>query len=107
MTWPIEVELLTVPDCPGGQPTTQLLHDLVLELSITMRLQVTVISKQQQAEQRGFPGSPTVRIDGLDPVPSNVPPGLACRLYRTDTGLRPWPGRADLRRALAAAAGAA
>ena len=39
-----------------------------------MRLQVTVISEQEQAEQRDFPGSPTVRIDGLDPVPSAQDP---------------------------------
>lgn len=98
------IALLTVPDCPGGQPITRLLPDLLLELSSTLRLQVTVISEQEQAEQRDFPGSPTVWIDGLDPVRSDVPPGLACRLYRTDTG--PRPDRADLRRALAAVAGA-
>lgn len=73
-------------------------------MRIELQLRRTVISTQQQAEQAHFPGSPTVRIAGTDPVGTDAPASLACRLYRTEVGLRPVPDRATLHAALQAAA---
>lgn len=42
------------------------------------------------AVQERFPGSPTIRVDGIDIDPTYVDPGdytPRCRLYRTDAGL--------------------
>ncbi len=62
------------------------------------------------AAKKRFPGSPTVRVDGVDVDPSYVDPGdytPRCRLYRTSTGLRGTPEAAWIETAMAAAAAAA
>jgi hypothetical protein len=42
----------------------------------------------EEAEATGFLGSPTIRIDGIDPFASGTEQvGLACRVYTTPTGL--------------------
>ena len=51
MTARVQVELLTVPDCPGGGPTELLLHELAAQLRIELQLRRTVISTQQQADK--------------------------------------------------------
>ena len=50
-----------------------------------------------------FPGSPTIRINGLDVDPGYVDPGdytPRCRLYRTNAGLRGLPERSWIEDAL-------
>lgn len=42
----------------------------------------------EEAEALGFPGSPTVLIDGRDPFGNDTTPAsLSCRMYRTPEGL--------------------
>ena len=48
------------------------------------------------AERAAFPGSPTIRIDGIDPFAPTDGVGLSCRVYRTVTGLGGAPSVADL-----------
>jgi hypothetical protein len=41
----------------------------------------------EDAVRTGFPGSPTILVDGEDPfAEAGAPVGLACRLYRTEMG---------------------
>ena len=67
-------------------------------------VRVTVVNSQEQAEEQGFVGSPTIRIDGVDPfaVPGQSP-AVACRVYATPSGLSGVPPLADVVTALAAA----
>jgi hypothetical protein len=65
--------------------------------------EVTEVASEAEAERLGFPGSPTIRIDGRDLQPpcSDEPRGLTCRVYRTrDGSTSPLPDRDDLRDAL-------
>jgi hypothetical protein len=66
------------------------------------------IVSEEQAEAEGFPGSPTVRVDGADvqEPTEGVLGGLTCRVYlRRDGRVSPLPDPEDVREALAAAAG--
>jgi len=57
-----------------------------------------------EVELLGFTGSPTILIDGVDPFAEpGRPAGLACRMYRTATGLAGTPDPADLREVLSKA----
>jgi hypothetical protein len=70
------------------------------EVAITLR----EIKTQAQAARHGFVGSPTLLIDGVDPVPPppGEPAGLTCRLYRRRDGRHsPTPDPDELRDALA------
>ena len=67
-------------------------------------VQVTEITSESDAEQAGFVGSPTIRIDGEDIFPpgSDEPVGLTCRIYHLRDGrVSPTPDPSDVRDALA------
>ncbi|MCU1685733.1 MAG: hypothetical protein JWQ81_6472 [Amycolatopsis sp.] len=98
----MEVRLLVVPDCPNETPAANLARHALDELGLTTTPVVTVVvTSQEQAEELGFAGSPTITIDGVDPFaqPGQIP-ALACRVYRTDTGITGTPDPALLRHAL-------
>jgi hypothetical protein len=65
---------------------------------------VREIVDEEEAEREGFPGSPTIRLDGEDVLPDpNEPGGLTCRVYRLRDGrYSPTPDPDDLRDAIAA-----
>jgi hypothetical protein len=60
------------------------------------------------ASRLRFPGSPTIRVDGVDVDPTYVDPGdytPRCRLYRTSEGLGGLPERRWIEDALRTAGG--
>ena len=66
-------------------------------------IEVVEIENEAQAEQVGFPGSPTIRIDGDDfqSPAADEPRGLTCRVYRLRDGrASPLPDPQDLREAI-------
>lgn len=85
----VDVELLVVPDCPNESGALSALRFAVERMGLTAQsVRTTVIASQEQAQERGFVGSPTILIDGLDPfgVPGQSP-AVACRVYVTPAGL--------------------
>jgi hypothetical protein len=66
-------------------------------------IEVTEIRGQADAARLDFPGSPTIRVGGLDiqPPGPEQPKGLTCRVYRRRDGrISPLPDPADIRGAL-------
>jgi hypothetical protein len=101
----MDVELLVIPDCPHTAAATDLLRQMLTELGMPSQpVRTTVITDDVHARERGFPGSPTFLIDGVDPYGQQSPPAaVACRLYDTPAGRRPIPDATRLRHALSAA----
>jgi len=64
---------------------------------------ITEITTDEQAADLGFPGSPTIRVNGADvQEPLEDATGLSCRIYRTRDGrVSPLPDAADIDEALA------
>ncbi|KQV63390.1 hypothetical protein ASC64_17520 [Nocardioides sp. Root122] len=97
----MDVELLVVPDCPHETSAYDLTLTALAELDIAASVAVTVIESDDQARERGFTGSPTFLIDGRDPFAEpDSAVGLACRMYRTQSGLAGVPGLDALREKL-------
>ncbi len=99
------VELLFWDGCPSH---LRALAELRSALDALGRSEIEVtsteITTEAQAAERGFVGSPTVRVGGVDPIapPAGEPTGLTCRLYRRRDGrASPTPDPDDLREALA------
>lgn len=102
----MRVEVLVVPGCPHRDAAVALVRGLLAELRLTdVAVRVGVIDTTQEAQQRGFAGSPTILINGVDPFarPDHLA-ALACRMYPTRTGTGPLPDTDALRRFLRAAA---
>ena len=97
----MDVELLVVPECPNEAAAYDLTVAALAELDIDASVSVTVIDTDQQAQARGFTGSPTLLINGRDPFAEpGAPLGVACRMYPTASGLTGFPALAELREKL-------
>ena len=93
--------LLYWDGCPSyPQALAQLREVLGDDVPIAVR----EIEDEAQAVAEGFPGSPTIRVDGADLFPIDEPPSLSCRVYRLADGrFSPTPDPGLLRAALARA----
>ena len=99
-----DVELLYWDGCPSHPQALADLRAALEELGHP-QIEVTLveIATEQQAADRDFIGSPTVRVGGVDPLPppAGQPTGLSCRVYRLRDGrYSPRLDPADLRDAL-------
>lgn len=65
----MRVEVLTCPDCEHGQQVVPLIEAVLQDLAVAARVEVVLVDSPERAAQLGFPGSPTVRIDGRDVEP--------------------------------------
>ena len=97
------IEVLITPECPHAEATIDLVRDVASRLSPSSGPEVTTVRDARQAEALGFPGSPTVRVDGVDLEGAALgPPAFACRRYGDGAGVPPrWLVEAGLLRALA------
>ena len=87
------VELLWWDGCPSHGQATDLLQAALEELG---RGDVHVVRRQvrtrTEAEQLGFPGSPTFQVGRRDLFPAGAVPALTCRVYeRADGRSSPLP----------------
>jgi hypothetical protein len=104
---PVRVELLYFEQCPNHRDAEDLVRRVASAAGVAVDLRRVEVADDDAAQGLRFLGSPTLRVDGHD-----VEPGAgerrdfqrACRLYRSDTGLRRLPEEAQVRRALSSAA---
>ena len=97
----MRIELLYFEDCPSYRVAEDWLREVLAEANISDPIKLIVIKTDKDAQQWKFPGSPTIRFDGVDPFEQGEAQyGLECRMYLTPDGLRGWPTKEMLRRAL-------
>jgi hypothetical protein len=101
----VTIELLYWDGCPSHP---QALAELRAALAGLGHADAQVVLRRVQSEAEaaalGFCGSPTIRVDGVDPVPppAGEPTGLTCRVYRLADGrYSPTPDPGLLRDGLA------
>jgi hypothetical protein len=101
----VDVELLVVPDCPNESVALSLLRLAFDRVGLAAQsVRTTVIASQEQAQERGFVGSPTILINGVDPFgAAGQSPAYACRVYATPAGLSGVPPLDDVISSLTAA----
>jgi hypothetical protein len=101
----VTIELLYWEGCPSHPQALAELREALADLG---RAQDAVVLRRVETEEEaarlGFAGSPTIRVDGFDPVPPppGEPTGLTCRVYRRADGrYSPTPDPGLLREGLA------
>jgi hypothetical protein len=100
----VTIEFLYWEGCPSHPEALALLRDVLHERAITDPVELREILTHEDAVELGFPGSPTIRVDGrdIDPAGADWPPGLSCRVYRLPDGRpSPVPSRHQLEEAFA------
>jgi hypothetical protein len=101
------IEVLHVADCPNYPEALAMVERVRAQLGIDAEVHTTLIADQAAAERARFPGSPTIRVDGLDVEPVAEPPTeltVACRLYRHEHRFAGQPQERWVREALLRAA---
>lgn len=98
-----KIELLYWEGCPSHPEALALLERLLAERGIDAEVELHEVLTDDEAQELGFPGSPTIRIDGrdIDPVGAESRPSLTCRIYHLPDGrVSPIPSREQLEEAL-------
>ena len=106
MTTP-KVEILYFEGCPNHVAAGEGVERIADDLGVAIELRLVNVEAVEDADRLRFLGSPTVRVNGQDVEPGSderTDFARACRVYRTDAGLRGQPDEAWVRDALVAAA---
>ena len=80
----MKIEVLYFPGCPNRLPARNRLHAILRQEGMQTEIIEVEVRDEFAARSLNFPGSPTIRINGLDIDPNqrcSAQTGLACRLY--------------------------
>jgi hypothetical protein len=102
----MKIEFLWFDDCPNHEAARALLLSVLQERRIDAPIEDIDATDPDKANRLRFPGSPTIRIDGVDIEPGFVDPEEytpRCRIYFTNAGMVGVPERIWIEQALAAA----
>jgi peroxiredoxin len=97
------IEFLTWDGCSSSAEARELLDRVLDYFDVPAVVDVINVETPAQAEELRFPGSPTIRIDGVDvdPVGAEGRPSLSCRIYRRPNGTTsPLPSEFQIQAAL-------
>jgi hypothetical protein len=95
----VDVVVVHTEDCPCWPEAARRVREAMRRVGLDP---ASLRYQSNPAEQvlPGFPGSPTVLVDGRDPFVLPAPAGPVCRLYQTEAGLDCAPSVAQLVAAL-------
>jgi hypothetical protein len=99
----VKVEVYWWEGCPSTPEALELLGRVLAAEGLDAEVEVREVRTDEEAVELGFPGSPTIRVDGrdVDPVGATARPALTCRIYRLPDGrVSPVPSREQLEEAL-------
>lgn len=95
----MDVQLLFFGSCPNYVATLALLEDLQEHFDFGLRTREIITI--EEAQEVGFLGSPSVRVDNRDILLIGTEQvGLSCRLYLDDATVKGTPSRSQLHEAL-------
>ena len=78
------------------------LQAALAEEGLTAQIHVVKVQDAEEAQRRGFLGSPSIHVDGADLWPDERRGYFwGCRVYRTSEGFRGWPTVMMIREKLA------
>lgn len=100
----VTVEILFFAGCPNYETTRELVQQVVEAVGVAAELRLVEVGSEAEVERLRFLGSPSVRVNGRDVEPGADERGsfvLACRIYRTESGVSGQPAEEWIRAALA------
>jgi hypothetical protein len=98
----MKIELLWFDGCPSYQEARASLEQVLREEGIDAPVEMIQVRDHADAVTRKFLGSPTIRLNGVDPFaqPGQNNFAMQCRVYRTPDGLKGSPTKEMLRAAV-------
>ena len=73
----MKIQILKSPGCSHGRQTVELVDEIVRSHGLDAEVETVLVQSIEEATRLAYPGSPTVRVDGVEIEP-NAParPGL-------------------------------
>src|SRR6266404_6312036 len=99
----MKIEVLYFDGCPNHKPAVARVHELLREEGVSAELLEVNVSDASIAQEVGFLGSPSIRVNGLDVEPDARTAreyGMMCRTYSVDGRREGLPSREMLRQAI-------
>ena len=98
----VRIEVLVFDGCPHADPAIRLSHAVAERLGPGITVERVDVDTPDRAAELGFPGSPSIRVNGSDVEGAVATTGvLACRIYEGGSGVPPeWLIEAAVLRAL-------
>ncbi len=99
----MKIEVLYFDGCPNHKPAVERVQQLLREKGVSAEVLEVNVSDASIAQQVGFLGSPSVRVNGLDVEPETRAArdyGMMCRTYSVDGRREGLPSREILRQAM-------
>src|SRR5207302_201163 len=99
----MKIEVLYFDGCPNHKPAVERVQELLREEGASAEVMEVNVSDASIAQDVGFLGSPSVRVDGLDVEPEARTVreyGMMCRTYSVDGRREGLPSREILRQAI-------
>jgi hypothetical protein len=100
---PEKIDVYWWDGCPSHPEAVALLESVLAERGIEVPVELHEVTTDEEAVALGFPGSPTIRVDGrdVDPQGAKSRPALNCRIYHLPDGrVSPVPSREQVEDAL-------
>ncbi len=100
----MKVELLWFDGCPSYLRARELLEQVLREENVSTPIEMIQVYDDADALAKKFLGSPTIRLNDMDPFaePGQDHYAMQCRVYRTPEGLKGVPTKEMLRAAVRA-----
>ena len=92
----MRIELLWFEECPCHRDAEALIRDVLEELGVDADIERVEVPDEEAGIRTMFPGSPTIRVEGVDVEPDWEPCEACtprCRIYATTDGLGCLPPR--------------
>jgi hypothetical protein len=71
----VKIQILMSPGCGHGKRTSELVANVVREYAPQADVETILVARPDDAARLGFPGSPTVLVNGVDiepQAPTNI-----------------------------------
>ena len=92
----MRIQLLWFEECPCHRDAEALVRDVLNEVGVDAEIERIEVPDEAAGDLVQFPGSPTVRVEGVDVEPEWEPCEVCtprCRIYATSDGLGCLPKR--------------
>ena len=99
----MKIEVLYFDGCPNHKPAVERVRRLLGEEGLSAEVLEVNVSDLSSAQEIGFLGSPSIRVNGLDVEPEARGVrayGMMCRTYRVNDRREGLPSREMLRQAI-------
>ena len=103
----MRIEILYFEGCPTHDAAVSLVEETLDRLDVDAEVHEIDVETDDRAQELGFLGSPSIRVDGVDIDPDakvDGPYGRSCRVYEGSDGLTGVPPAEWLENAIREAA---